>query len=369
MDFGKQELIEMAGRIAAMSDAYSYLSYHSIEDKELDFLLQFQNPLEVLADCRCDYQVDTCDEMGFALDNIFHHKQDWLDNYTLMKDSTAPEDTGLRRFMGVDLISFLGKIAEKVVIHYPNDWNIDINELKRYAVEPDFEERRLVWHVCSFGTHLKLERNVFIRDSGAHEYMTDYRQNDPDMFGYYVEVTGMDGERITGNVYEVGDYADFAVHIRLTAIPLNSVTLTYADDWGVNAGKVLTVSREEYDDNRQRLMCESGNVIDILHHPKNAQELDSKLHDERSYRMSLPIGSMEAHLSKLTEKLAKVRKPPEKTPEAHKPPEKAVGPTALQKKQSITERLTEAGEEARAYNAQRAQNITNTTKKQKKEID
>jgi hypothetical protein len=34
-------------------------------------------------------------------------------------------DSGPRRFMDVGLFDFLGKIADKVIIHHPNDWNID----------------------------------------------------------------------------------------------------------------------------------------------------------------------------------------------------------------------------------------------------
>ena len=357
MSFSKPELIDMADKIHAMADAHRYMSNYGFSDGELEFYLQFQNPLEIVADY-WTYRNYDLDDMSFVMYDIYD-KQDALVDYPLIKDAKAPADLGLRRFMDVDLIDFLGKIAEKVIIHYPNDWNIDIDELRKYAMFDDFNERRLVWHVSSMGTHIKPERNVFIRDSGAYEYMTDYHQNDPDMFGYYVEVTGKDGQRITGNVYEVGNYADFARHVRDTALPLDSVTLTYSDAWGVNAGKVLTVSRNEYDNDRHRLMSESGNVIDVLPHPHDARELYKILRDERTHRMSFPIGSQEEHLKKLTEKLAEIRKTPEQS----------VKPPAAKKKRSITVRLAEADAEARMYNAQRAQDPVTTTKKRKKEIE
>jgi len=365
MGFGKRELIDMANKIAAMSDAYNYMSYRGFDDDELDFFLQFQNPLEVAAEGWLDYHADVDDEMGFAMDNILYNKQGWLDSYPLVNDSEAPADIGLRRFMGVDLIDFLGKISGKVIIHYPNDWRIDVDALYRAASSHDESEKRLIWHVCSMGTHLKQERNVFIRDSGAHEYMTDYHQNDADMFGYYVEVTGKDGQLITGNVFEVGNYADFARHLRLTALPLYSMTLTYTGDWGVNAGKTITVSRREYDDDRHRLMSESGNVYDLVPNARDEQELQKVLRDERVYRMSFPIGSMEEHLKNLDAKLAEIRKPPEELTAPAKNAEK----TPLNKKRSITDQLAEAGEEAKAYNANRAQNPATTAKKHTKEID
>jgi len=199
---------------------------------------------------------------------------------------------------------------------------------------------------------------VFIRDSGAYEYMTDYHQNDPDMFGYVVEVTGINGQTVMGNVFEVGPYSGYARHIRDTALPLDSVTLTYSDRWGVNAGKTITVSRREYDDDRHRLMSESGNVIAVRFNPANEMELTELLQREHSRRMAYPIRSQQAHLKKVADKLAEVRKPPEKTVEQPAP----------NKKQSLTERLAEADAEAKAYNTQRAQSPANT-KKHKKEIE
>jgi len=358
MDFGKQELIDMAGKISAMSDAHIYMtSWHGFSDDELRFYLAFQNPLEVLADAWNDRSTDL-DDMGFVMYGLFD-KQDALQDYPLMRDAGLYADNSLRRFMGVDLLDFLGRIAEKTIIYYPNDWNIDKDILQKAATSYNPEEKRLIWHVCSTGTHIKPERDVFIRDSGPYGYMTGYHENDPDMFGYAVEVTGRDGQHITGNVFEVGVYSEYARNTREAALPLSYITLKYADDWGVNSGKTITVSRREYDDDRHRLMSESGNVISLRWHPADEADLSVLLQRERSRRMTYPIGSPQAHLEKLSETLAEVRRPSE---QAVKPPEP-------KKKQSITDRLHDAGTEAKAYNAQRSHNPVNSTKKHKKEID
>jgi hypothetical protein len=209
--------------------------------------------------------------------------------------------------MNVDLIDFLGNIANKVIVHYSNDWNIDKDELRHSAVSENPENKLLVWHTCSMGTHLKPERDVFIKDSGAFEYMTDYHQNDPDMFGYIIEVTGQNEQTVIGNVFEVGNYAEYAKHVRETALSLNSMTLTYSDDWGVNAGKTITVSRKEYDDDRHRLMVESGNVIGLRCHPADETQLTALLQNEHDQRMWYPIGNQQEHQRKLTEHLAQIR--------------------------------------------------------------
>jgi hypothetical protein len=310
--FGIRELIDMAEKISAVSGVHNYMCYRGFDDDELDFLLQFQNPLEVAAESWREYQFDVDDEMGFAFDNVFRHKQDWLESYPLMSDMQTTEssqDTSLRRYMDIDLELYLGKIAEKVIIHYPDDWNIDLKTLHRAAVSDNPDDKRLMWHVCGYGTHLNTERETFIKDTGAFNTWVDYRPRDDDMFGYAVEVTGYDGGIIKGNVFEVGDYYAHSLYVRENALLLDSVSLTYADDWGVNAGKTITVAKFEYDEQRRQLMSESGNVTAIEYHPWEAMKTMSDLmRHERAKRMALPIGSTRELLRKMADKLNEVRK-------------------------------------------------------------
>jgi hypothetical protein len=71
LSFGKQEIIDMASKISAMSDVHTFMSFYDFADAELDFLLQFQNPLEVAADNWLDYTQDMSDELGYAMDALF----------------------------------------------------------------------------------------------------------------------------------------------------------------------------------------------------------------------------------------------------------------------------------------------------------
>jgi hypothetical protein len=196
-------------------------------------------------------------------------------------------------------------------------------------------------------THLKRERDVYVADSGAFGYMTNYRQNDPAMLGYIVEVMGKNGQIVTGNVFEVGDYAAFAEHIRETALPLDSVTLKYSDKWGENVGKTVTASRREYDDDRHRLMSESGDVVGIRFNPASEAELTALLQQERSRRMQYPLGGQETHLKKISAKLAEARKPPEQAA-----------------KGSLGDRLKKGGKKSRAQTP-----ATNTKKSKEIGLD
>jgi hypothetical protein len=75
----------------------------------------------------------------------------------------------------------------------------------------------------------------------------------------------------------------------------------------VNAGKIITVSRKEYDDDRHRLMSDSGNVVGFRSHPADETRLAALLKNEDARRMSYPIGNQEAHQRKVAEYLAKIR--------------------------------------------------------------
>ena len=358
--FGKRELIEMAGKISAMSEAYSYMFWtHEFSEDELSFFLKFQTPLEILTDAWCERN-ESNDDFSFAMDHVLERRGDLLTEYPLTSAAAASVGNSQCRFMGVDLISFLGKISKKVNIPQPNRpdyFKTDINTLHKAAASHDPNEKKLIFRACSFGTFLEPEREVFTSGTSAYEMMASCFQDVPDTFGYVVEVTGKSGNTVMGNVFATGNYADFAKHIRDTAEPLESVTFFFSDDGGLNAGKAVTVSGKEYGSVCHRQMNDSGNVIECVYHPQDKWRLAGLIVSESSRRMSYPIGNQQAHLKMLGDTLAKIRKPPEQ----------ATSPSTAKPKQSITARLKEAGAEAQAYNAQRAKNNTNI--KHRKDTD
>jgi len=358
MNYSQRELIENAWEITSMHDAHDYLtSFYSFNKGEIDYLLLFQNPLEIISDAWKEHQ-DDLSGMASVISKTVEDNNAIEGGYPLTPELGHYNDTGKHRFMNVDILDFLGKIAEKVIIYYPNDWNIDKDILRDYALSENPEDKRLVWHVCSFGTHIRAEHDVFIKDSGAFTCMTDYRQNEPDMFGYTIEITGALKGSIRGNVYEVGNYAEYAKYIRDTAFPLNSVSLTYFDDLEISKEKTITVSRREYDDDRHRLMSESGNVISLRWHPANEVELSELLRQEHLKRMSYPIESTKAHIDKLTAKLAEVRSVPERVEEkpAYEVDTKTQtsGKTQIKPKMSIGDRLLAAKEKVNTQTPRKA---------------
>lgn len=166
--------------------------------------------------------------------------------YPYGSESRVSENRKLYRFMDIDLTDFLGKIAEKVVRPNTKDWEYDKEKLVKAAMSDDPDDRRLIWLVSATGTRLSTERETFIEDTPASRYMTEYRQYPPDFFGYIIEVRGMENGIIKGNAFDIGDISEYAWYVRRTAVPLESVTLTYSDEWGDFAGQSIDVPHYEF---------------------------------------------------------------------------------------------------------------------------
>ena len=234
------------------------------------------------------------------------------DNYDIIREiDLKNHDPSLRRFMDVDLFDFLGHISDKVLIHYRNDWNIDKEFLLKRAESSDPNDKRVAWHVCATSSHQLDERDVFIKESGAFGYWTDYHQNDPDMFGFFVEITGHENGKVYGNVFEVGEYIKHVERVRDIALPIDTVTLEYSESRGVNCGLTITVPRKEYDDDRHRLMCDSGNVISVKMNPLEKDiTMADLMKTEQAHRMAMPKGNTQVYLQKLEEKLFAIRGEP-----------------------------------------------------------
>lgn len=76
------------------------------------------------------------------------------------------------------------------------------------------------------GTWCFRERDVFIRDSDAFYTWQFYKDTRDTILAYTVEITGMEGDAIKGNLY-TQDYRAMAEHIERTALPAASVTVQF----------------------------------------------------------------------------------------------------------------------------------------------
>lgn len=196
LGFDKQQIMEMAGHISAVSDAHYYLmARHVFEVSEIRYLLNFQNPLEVVAD-EWELRRDDVSDMSFALQHIFD-TQDALSDYplmaadnpttiykerndTVMNDTTAntvPEGTGTAEPLRLDvsvrpitpknnLLAFASvKIADCFVV---DNIKIVAGEKGLFVNMPSAQDGKGKFHdVCFFSADFRQQLQTAILDSYA----------------------------------------------------------------------------------------------------------------------------------------------------------------------------------------------------------
>lgn len=86
-----QEVFQKAVGIAATKEMYEYLSdRHQFETEQLDYLLRFQKPLEVLRDQYVSSSWNKDDTMGDIVQSACD-RQEALSDYPLMKPTPEKE--------------------------------------------------------------------------------------------------------------------------------------------------------------------------------------------------------------------------------------------------------------------------------------
>ncbi|MDR1704079.1 MAG: DUF3848 domain-containing protein [Clostridiales bacterium] len=91
LEMDKDEIIGEAGMIAAVKDTHYYLTEtYEFEDSEVDYLLLFENPLEVVATKWCD-RTALLDDFHFALHEVFNKKDALQGGFALYEKPVPPE--------------------------------------------------------------------------------------------------------------------------------------------------------------------------------------------------------------------------------------------------------------------------------------
>lgn len=287
----RQELIDGADRIAETTHVFEYLTKeYAFGEEELDYLLQFQNPLEVLAD-------HWMEEYALDLSALRRLPRELCDLrgpeqvYAKVADGPQRQPEHLRRFENVDVLATLEAVIKQNTARFQSDFKIDKETLRRAAVEAGPEGRSFLWVSYPSGTHLYPEREVFLKDTGPnYTWAEGWRQS----LLYAVEISGLEGGKVKGTVYELDPEAHKA-HVRQAAIPSPYVTIDYAD------GRSVDVSHREYDTDRNRLMSQSGMVSGLTFHPEDESVLRGVLRQEHRQRERLPRGNFRRHLLKLAD--------------------------------------------------------------------
>ena len=188
-----------------------------------------------------------------------------------------------KKYMDIEVISFLEEKMLSNTQHYRTDFEIDKKMLYKAANSDRREDKTLLWLSRSNGTLCVKEHEAFIKDTSAHVSWKFYAEQLPDdpIIAYAVELTGEKDGKLLGNVYEL----DYKAHVKTLLV--NSVEpaqfeKTFED------GLVLTVSCDcsSYGFYAP-FVKEHGPIIDSFTIPKEKYALSNILSSQRTKRRAM----------------------------------------------------------------------------------
>ena len=207
----RQELIDGAGRIADTALVFQHMADRSYKDGELEYLLKFQNPLEVVTEHWADYEL-----MPDVLDALIADATDRQDDLTLFPlaaDAPAQKPDSLRKFLNVDLETVLPQIMKQKTAFYQTDLNYALDAMREGAASGDPAKQNFVLIFRQSGVECLNERDMFIGGTRSFNTLQFYHtQTREPVLTYSVELTGSGKDGLRGNLYQQDNHrlAEFA---------------------------------------------------------------------------------------------------------------------------------------------------------------
>ena len=176
-----------------------------------------------------------------------------------------------------DIIPILEGIVEENTKSYQDDLILDVEQLKAAMLNPVPENRVFLWMSRPCGTWCFLEREVFLRDTRAHDTWThpDYIAQAGQIKAYRITVApGRPGAFVLGKLQPL-DYGEQVERVKRLALPVQQVTLNFED------GETRTMSYTDYTSHFCEFMCHSAPIKTTHYQPENEGELSALLYMER----------------------------------------------------------------------------------------
>jgi hypothetical protein len=121
--------------------------------------------------------------------------------------------------LNIPVIPHLEKHMGYCARMYEEDISICRRTLYQAAKIAPKEPQTLFWICHSNGIHCAAEQDVFIRDTTAnHNSTSTFPRTDDEVHAFIVEVTGMNGKEVMGNVYKLNREA-YAIDVRRFSQP------------------------------------------------------------------------------------------------------------------------------------------------------
>ena len=133
----------------------------------------------------------------------------------------------MNKFENVDIFASLDAIMRQNTGFFQSDFDIDKEIIAKAAASPNREDKTLLWFCRPSGTHCFKERDVFLKDTAAHNTWCFYKEQTSDrVLAYAVELTGRERGKIKGNLYEL-DYTRQYERVKDNTLAADTVKLIY----------------------------------------------------------------------------------------------------------------------------------------------
>ena len=196
------------------------------------------------------------------------------------------------KFENVDVLASLEAILKQNTGFYQSDFDIDKQIIAEKAASPSKEDKTLLWLSRPSGTYCFRERDVFISDTAPHNTWRYYKEQSRDpILAYAVELTGTEGGKIKGNLYEL-DYEKHYERVKDNTLAAGTVTLVYEHG-----------TREQPADRRFDGYPDPqlGKFERFEVQPKDPEALQFLLREEKESRDKLKPGDFGEHIAALHE--------------------------------------------------------------------
>lgn len=291
----RQELIDSAGQIAGTAHIFRHMTERNYTEQELDYLLKFQNPLEVVADHWVVSEIlpDRMDPDGldYLIADIVDRQED-LTLFPLAQDKREPD--GLRKFLNVDLEKVLPQIMKQKTAFYQTDLQYALDDMRRGIATDDPSKRNFVVIFRESGVECMNERDMMI--AGTRSYNTcqfyDKQSREP-VLAYSVELLGDGQKGLRGNLYQQ-DQHRLAKFTERAASPHTDVTLTFSD-----GAEVRIPVKEDTYETVSGLKYTHGDLLERRNEAEDESRVQSAVYREHERREDMPKGYIGPHVQRL----------------------------------------------------------------------
>lgn len=186
----------------------------------------------------------------------------------------------MRKYENVDVIAALGAVMESNTVHYKTDFQYDVEMFQKAAAAPDGDIDRLLWLSRPSGTECFYERDAYLTGNYSNHAWSYYADTKDTILAYAVEITGKEGGKVKGTLYEL-DYKAHVRRLEKDALPAASVTVKYED------GAERSFPYADWNKRRREVVqaeVDHGNPVRTRFEPQSEGDLQRRLQQARAER-------------------------------------------------------------------------------------